>query len=135
MTKVLRGEWAHPEEVATTACKMAEGIDDDAVRERALPKQVWLSPLRRISTDISAYISAYVSAQVGASKNFSGHRGSARGPIDNRDSLTRWVDELAADVAARLAQEASAEISPERSAHVALRIPPGSSCRAGRRPK
>ena len=45
--------------------------------------------------------------QVGSSKNFGGHRNSARGPLDTRPAIERWTRELAADIAARLAEEAA----------------------------
>ena len=67
VARVLRGEWAHPEDAAAGACKMAEGKDDSPVEERPLAKQV------------------------GSSKNFSGSRGAARGPLDTRASVERWL--------------------------------------------
>ena len=82
VARVLRGEWNHPEEQAAAACRMAAGEDLSAVEGRALPKQV------------------------GSSKNFGGLRGSARGPIDTREVLERWVSELAGDIAERLLEEA-----------------------------
>jgi len=81
--KLLRGEWAHPDEAAALAVRMASGLDDDAVRERPLAKQV------------------------GASKNFSGTRGAARGPLDTRAAIERWLNELAEDIATRLEQQAN----------------------------
>ena len=81
--KLLRGEWAHPDEAAALAVRMASGLDDDAVRERPLAKQV------------------------GASKNFSGTRGAARGPLDTRAAIERWLNELAEDIATRLEQQVS----------------------------
>ena len=44
---------------------------------------------------------------MGSSKNFGGRRGAARGPLDTRAALEGWVQELAADVAARLEIEAT----------------------------
>jgi len=82
VARVLRGEWAHPDEKAEEAWRLACGLDDAPVAERPLAKQV------------------------GSSKNFSGRRGNARGPIDTRAMLETWVAELAQDVATRLAQEA-----------------------------
>ena len=69
VARVLRGEWNHAEDAAAAACRMAAGEDTAAVEGRALPKQV------------------------GSSKNFGGTRGSARGPIDAREGLERWVGE------------------------------------------
>ena len=66
---------------AAAACALASGDDTDDVKERALSKQV------------------------GSSKNFGGHRGSARGPLDTRAQVERWVGELAEDVASRLLEE------------------------------
>ena len=43
---------------------------------------------------------------MGSSKNFAGGRGSARGPLDTKAAIERWVAELAADVASRLVEEA-----------------------------
>ena len=40
VSKVLRGEWAHPEEVATSAVELASGEDHTAVEDRGLAKQV-----------------------------------------------------------------------------------------------
>ena len=82
VARLLRGEWAHPDEKAEEAWRLACGLDDAPVAERPLPKQV------------------------GSSKNFGGRRGNARGPIDTREMLETWVAELAQDVATRLAQEA-----------------------------
>jgi DNA polymerase eta len=81
--RLLRGEWAHPDDAAATAVRMASGLDDDAVRKRPLAKQV------------------------GASKQFSGSRGSARGPLDTRAVLERWLLELAQDISERLEQQVS----------------------------
>ena len=80
---VLRGEFPHAEERAEEAWKLACGEDDAPVAERPLAKQV------------------------GSSKNFGGRRGAARGPLDTRAALEGWVQELAADVAARLEIEAT----------------------------
>ncbi|KAL1527241.1 hypothetical protein AB1Y20_015917 [Prymnesium parvum] len=82
VARVLAGEWAHPEEAAAAACRMAAGKDDAPVEERKLPKQV------------------------GSSKVFSGSRQGARGPLDTRDAVEAWVAELSDDIASRLALEA-----------------------------
>lgn len=81
VSQVLRGEWAHPEETAANACRMAAGGDDAPVEERPHSKSV------------------------GAGKNFSGSRGGARRPLDDYDSLEGWVREFAEDVWARLQEE------------------------------
>ncbi|EOD15027.1 Translesion DNA polymerase-REV1 deoxycytidyl transferase [Emiliania huxleyi CCMP1516] len=96
--RLLRGEWSHPGEEAARAVRMASGCDDDAVRERPLAKQV------------------------GACKNFSGARGSVRGPIDSRAGLAEWASQLAEDIAARLAQqrEEHGRIATTLVAHVSL---------------
>ena len=82
VARVLRGEWSHAEDQATAACRLACGEDAAPVEERSLPKQV------------------------GSSKNFGGNRGSARGPLDTRETIERWTHELAADIASRLIEEA-----------------------------
>jgi len=96
--RLLRGEWSHPGEEAARAVRMASGCDDDAVRERPLAKQV------------------------GACKNFSGARGSVRGPIDSKAGLVEWASQLAEDIAARLAQqrEEHGRIATTLVAHVSL---------------
>lgn len=77
VSKVLQaGEWSHPDDTAAEVCAMAEGIDNAAVAERPL------------------------SRQVGSGKNFS------RKPIHTAVVLETWVRELASDIAARLAEEA-----------------------------
>lgn len=97
--RLLRGEWAHPDEAAAAAVRMASGLDDDAVRERPLAKQV------------------------GSSKQFSGSRGSARGPLDTRAMLERWLLELAADVSERLEQQARGSPAPECRAGMVRPLP------------
>ena len=82
VARILRGEWAHPDEQAAMACRMAAGEDPAAVEDRRLAKQV------------------------GSSKNFGGSRESARGPLDTRASLERWVRELSGDIGDRLRDEA-----------------------------
>ena len=81
VARVLRGEWAHAEEAAASACRLAGGEDLTPVEDRGLPKQV------------------------GSSKNFGGKRGSARGPLDTKMDIEKWTRELAADVASRLDEE------------------------------
>eukprot|EP00928_Gymnodinium_smaydae_P056801 TRINITY_DN4011_c1_g4_i1.p1 TRINITY_DN4011_c1_g4~~TRINITY_DN4011_c1_g4_i1.p1 ORF type:complete len:708 (-),score=134.94 TRINITY_DN4011_c1_g4_i1:302-2425(-) len=89
VAQVLRGEWAHPEEKATTACRMASGRDDAAVEQRPFSKSI------------------------GGGKNFSGSRGLSRGPLDTYAALEVWVRNFAEDVWARLEEE---EEVNERSA-------------------
>ena len=39
VSKLLAGEWSHPDETGLRAVRMAEGLDDDVVKERPLVKQ------------------------------------------------------------------------------------------------
>lgn len=76
VSRLLQGEWSHPEDTAAAACRMAAGLDDAPVAERKLSKQV------------------------GSGKNFN------RGLINTREALEGWVRELSEDVGSRLAMEA-----------------------------
>ena len=98
VAKLLRGEWNHAEEQAAAACRLAGGEDTAPVEERALPKQV------------------------GSSKNFGGNRGSARGPLDTKEIIERWVRELAGDLAARLIDEVEENLREPTALIVSIRF-------------
>ena len=98
VVKVLRGEWSHAEETASTACRLASGDDATLVEDRGLAKQV------------------------GSSKNFGGNRSSARGPLDSKASIEKWCRELAEDVASRLEEEAADNSRTPSALIVAIRF-------------
>ena len=82
VARLLRdGGWNKPEEMAAEAVRMAGGRDDAEVGDRKLSKQV------------------------GSGKQFGGRRGAARGPLDTREVIAKWVSELTGDIADRLAAE------------------------------
>jgi hypothetical protein len=81
VAQVLKNEWAHPEEHAEAACRMAAGLDDSSVEQRPFSKQI------------------------GGGKNFGANRGSSRGPLDNQSVLQDWVREIAEDVWERVEEE------------------------------
>ena len=82
VARLLRdGGWNKPEEMAAEAVRMAGGRDGAVVGERQLTKQV------------------------ARGKQFGGRRGAARGPLDTREVIAKWVSELTGDIADRLAAE------------------------------
>eukprot|EP00403_Amphidinium_massartii_P012441 CAMPEP_0178413966 /NCGR_PEP_ID=MMETSP0689_2-20121128/22796_1 /TAXON_ID=160604 /ORGANISM="Amphidinium massartii, Strain CS-259" /LENGTH=682 /DNA_ID=CAMNT_0020035247 /DNA_START=73 /DNA_END=2118 /DNA_ORIENTATION=+ len=109
VSKLLRGEWSHPEATAAAACRMAAGHDDAPVEERPLSKQV------------------------GSGKNFWGNRGGSRGPLDTYTAVEGWVKELAHDVWSRLEEEEELHDRVARQLVVGINLEDGERTSRSRR--